>query len=336
LVNHFSAGVIGLGSYVPERILTNHDLEKIVDTTDEWIQTRTGITERHISSGEQASSDLGLIAAQRALDDANITPAEIDLIIVATATPDMLFPSTACIIQSKLGANRAAAFDIGAGCTGFIYALVTAAQFISNGSYKKVLVIGAETLSKVTNWSDRNTCVLLADGAGAVVLDAVPFGEGVLGFTLGADGNGGKYLLQPAGGSRLPASIETVKQNLHTLQMNGPEIFKFAVKIMVEVTEETLKKANLLKEDVNLFIPHQANRRIIEAATKRLGFSMNKVVVNIDRFGNTSSASIPIAMQEAFGNGRIYTGDNLLLMGFGAGITWGAVALKWTKQRPET
>ncbi|MHB8126466.1 MAG: beta-ketoacyl-ACP synthase III [Desulfitobacteriaceae bacterium] len=323
--------IVGIGTYVPEKILTNNDLEKIVDTSDEWIQVRTGIRERHIASAEQAASDLGAIAAQRALDHAGVSADEIDLIIVSTATPDMLFPSTACIIQEKLGMTNAAAFDVGAGCTGFIYALVTGSQFVATGAYRNILVIGAEVLSKVTNWSDRTTCVLLSDGAGAVVLQPGSLDSGILAFSLGADGRGGKDLSQPAGGSRMPASIETVTNNLHTLQMNGQEIFKFATRTMVKTSKEVLAKVGLKISELDLFIPHQANARIIEAVAKRLGLSMDKVIVTIDKYGNNSSATIPLAMEEALKTGRIKKDQYLLLMGFGAGLTWGGVILKWSK-----
>ncbi|HWQ88554.1 MAG TPA: beta-ketoacyl-ACP synthase III [Desulfitobacteriaceae bacterium] len=325
------AHIAGIGTYVPEKILTNFDLEKIVDTNDQWIRERTGIQERHIASAEQAASDLGVIAAQRAMKNAGVTAADIDLIIVSTVTPDMLFPSTACVIQEQLGITEAPAFDLGAGCTGFVYALVTGAQYIATGAYRNILLIGTETLSKVTNWSDRSTCVLLADGAGAVVLQPGAADGGLLSFTLGADGRGGKYLFQPAGGSRMPATIETVQNNLHLLQMSGPEIFKFAVRKLPEIAEEVLTKAGLSISDIDFLIPHQANARIIEAAAKRLGLPMDKVLLSIAKYGNNSSATIPLAMDDALKAGRIKKGDLLLLIAFGAGLTWGGAVLRWTK-----
>jgi 3-oxoacyl-[acyl-carrier-protein] synthase-3 len=325
------AHIAGLGTYVPEKILTNFDLEKIVDTNDQWIRERTGIRERHIASDEQAASDLGVIAAQRAMADAGVSPEDIDLIITSTVTPDMLFPSTACIIQEKLGMTETPAFDLGAACSGFIYILATGSQFIATGAYRNILLIGTEALSKVTNWSDRSTCVLLSDGAGAAVLQPGPADGGVLAFTMGADGRGGKFLYQPAGGSRMPATLETVQNNLHYLHMNGPDIFKFAVRKLPEIAETVLAKAGLTISDIDLLIPHQANVRIIEAAAKRLGLPMDKVVVSIDKYGNNSSATIPLAMNEALKSGRIKKNDILLLIGFGAGLTWGSMVLKWTK-----
>ncbi|MET3288435.1 UNVERIFIED_CONTAM: 3-oxoacyl-[acyl-carrier-protein] synthase-3 [Brevibacillus sp. OAP136] len=326
-------GILGTGSYTPERVLTNADLEKMVETNDEWIVTRTGIRERRISSKEQASSDLAYEAAQRALKKANITAEELDMIIVATVTPDMMFPSTACILQDKLGAKKASALDISAACTGFLYGVTTASQFIANGMYRYVLVIGVESLSKITNYEDRNTCVLFGDGAGAAILGPVPEGYGFKAFELGADGSGGELLNLPAGGSRLPATAETVEQGLHYMYMAGSEVFKFAVRVMNSATETVLEKAGLEKESIDLLVPHQANLRIIEAALKRFGLSEDKVAINLDRYGNMSSASIPVALDEAVEAGRVKEGDNLVLVGFGGGLTWGAALLTWcTKQ----
>lgn len=324
-----SAGIAGIGTYVPEQVLTNADLEKMVDTSDEWIRTRSGIRERRITAPEEATSDMSVIAAERALLDAGVSPEEVDLIIVATNTPDMLFPATACLVQDRLKAKHAAAFDLAAGCTGTIYAMVAGSQFINIGAYKTVLVIGAETLSKVLNWEDRNTCVLFGDAAGALVLRPARKGYGLLSFKLGSDGGGGPLLTLPAGGSRMPASLETVEKKLHTVHMNGREVFKFAVRVMGEAAEEVLSAAGLTKDDLNFFIPHQANIRIIEAAAKRLGLSMDKVMVNVDRYGNTSTASIPLALDEALREGKIKNDDNIVMVGFGAGLTWGAVALRW-------
>ncbi|MFV9567411.1 beta-ketoacyl-ACP synthase III [Thermoanaerobacter mathranii] len=327
----FAAGILGTGSYVPEKVLTNSDLEKMVDTSDEWITTRTGIKERRIADPSQAASNLGIEAARKALEDAKIAPSEIDMIIVATVTPDMNFPSTACIIQANLGASNAAAFDISVGCSGFIYGLAIAQQFVETGMYNKILVIGAETLSKITNWKDRNTCVLFGDGAGAAVVGRVESGYGILSTYLGADGTGGKHLYMPAGGSRMPASEETVKKNLHTIFMEGQEVFKFAVKVMDSATIEALNRCGLKPEDIDMLIPHQANTRIIEAARKRLKLSDDKVYINLDKYGNTSAASVAIALDEAYRKGLIKKGDIILTVAFGAGLTWGSSVIKWSK-----
>jgi 3-oxoacyl-[acyl-carrier-protein] synthase-3 len=324
-----NAGIAGIGVYLPERVLTNDELQKMVDTNDEWIRTRSGIKERRITSLEQATSDLAVIAAERALADAGVAPEELGLIIVATNTPDTIFPSTACLVQDRLGANNAAAFDLAAGCTGFVYALATGSQFIISGTYRKVLVIGAECLSRIVNWEDRKTCVLFGDGAGAVVLSPVPAGNGILSFTLHSDGSKGQLLTLPAGGSRLPATRETVDKKLHTIHMDGREVFKFAVRVMGTAALEVLAAAGLDKSDIDCFIPHQANIRIIESAARRLGLSMDKVLVNLDRYGNTSTASIPLAIAEAVNSGRIKQGDHLVMVGFGAGLTWGAAVVKW-------
>lgn len=329
--NNKSVGIIGLGRYVPENIMTNKDLEKIVDTEDAWIVDRTGIRERRIAGEGVATSDLAAQAAEKALADAGLTAADIDLIIVATATPDMPFPSTACLVQDKIKASKAAAFDLSAGCSGFVYGLVTGAQFIKTGLYKHVLVIGAETLSRILDWSDRNTCVLFGDGAGAAVLGEVPAGYGLLGAELGADGSGGELLKLPAGGSRLPASLDTLSNSMHYVHMNGNEVFKFAIKVMGEAAVKALEHAGLSSRDVDCLVPHQANIRIIQSAAKRLKLPMEKVVVNVDRYGNTSAASIPIALDEAVHDGRIKHGDTIVLVGFGAGLTWASAVIKWCK-----
>ncbi|MGI9951087.1 beta-ketoacyl-ACP synthase III [Moorellaceae bacterium AZ2] len=315
---------------MPEKVLTNFDLERMVDTSDEWIRTRTGIRERRVAGEDAAASDLSVAAAQEALASAGVAPEEIDLIIVGTVTPDTLFPSTACLVQERLGAKRAAAFDLSAGCTGFIYALGVGQQFISTGTYEKVLVVGVDLLTKILNWEDRNTCVLFGDGAGAVVLAPVPPGEGILSLYLGADGSGGPLLVMPAGGSRLPASQETVGRKLHTIHMQGSEVFKFAVRILGEASLKALDKAGLKKEDVDLLIPHQANIRIVDAALKRLGLPAEKAYINLDRYGNMSSASVPVALDEARREGRLKKGDNVVLVSFGAGLTWGAAVVKWS------
>jgi 3-oxoacyl-[acyl-carrier-protein] synthase-3 len=322
------AGIIGIGSYVPDKVLSNFDLEKMVDTSDEWIKTRTGISFRRIGPENACTSDLGVEAAKRALENAKLSPEDVDLIIVASASPDMIFPSTACIIQSKIGAVNAAAFDIQAGCTGFVYALTSAVQFIGTGLYKNILVIGAEMLSRITDWKDRNTCVLFGDGAGAAVVSEVEEG-GILSSVLGADGTGADLLALPAGGSKEPANPDTITNRRHYINMNGNEVFKFAVRILEEAARKAAEKANLTIEDVDFIIPHQANIRIIDAAIKRLKFPREQVVVNLDKYGNMSSASIPVALDEAYRDKKIKKGDKLILVGFGAGLTWGANLLEW-------
>jgi 3-oxoacyl-[acyl-carrier-protein] synthase-3 len=324
-----SVGIIGTGKYVPEKVLTNADLEKMVDTNDEWIVSRTGIRERHIATPEQATSDLAYEAAVRALESAGMTADQLELIIVATITPDTSFPSTACILQDKLGAKNAAAFDLSAACSGFVYSMATAKGFIQTGMYKNALVIGADTLSRITDYTDRNTCVLFGDGAGAVIVGEVPEGRGFLSFDLGAEGAGGDLLKLAAGGSRLPASEATVQGKQHYIYMNGREVFKFAVRVMGSATEEVLRKAGKTKEDIDLFVPHQANIRIIQSAMQRLDLPEEKCVINVDKYANTSAASIPLALVEAAEEGRIKEGDTVLLVGFGGGLTWGASVLVW-------
>jgi 3-oxoacyl-[acyl-carrier-protein] synthase-3 len=325
----FSVGIIGTGSYVPENIITNQDLEKIVDTSDEWILSRTGIRERRIADDNQATSDLCSIAARRALESAGMSATDIDLIIVATITPDMSFPSTACIVQSNIGAKGAAAFDLEAACSGFLYALNVANQFVATGFYNNVLVIGAECLSRITNWKDRKTCILFGDGAGAAIVGRVEKGYGFLSHYMGADGNGGDSLKMKAGGSRLPTSIATIEQELHYIYMDGSEVFKFAVRIMTSAVEETLKLGGIKKDEINLLIPHQANLRIIQGAAKRLDVDSDKVFVNLEKYGNMSAASIPVAIDEAVRSGRIKKGDNICMVGFGGGLTWASNVMKW-------
>lgn len=327
-----AVGIIGLGYCVPEKVLTNHDLEKMVKTSDQWIVERTGIKERHIAGPETATSDLAVQAAQKALEDAGVTADELDLIIVGTATPDMFFPSVACIIQDKLHASHAAAFDLTAGCSGFAYSLTVGSQFVQTGLYNKVLVIGAETISKIIDWTDRNTCVLFGDGAGAAVLGVVESGYGLLGVDLGADGAGGEFLKLPAGGSRLPASNQTISEKKHFVHMAGNEVFKFAIKVMGEAAVKALENAGLSHKDVDCLIPHQANIRIIQSAAKRLKLPMDKVFINVEKYGNTSAASIPIALKEAVDAGKIKKGDIVVLVGFGAGLTWAACVIKWSKE----
>ncbi|MBT2283224.1 ketoacyl-ACP synthase III [Paenibacillus polymyxa] len=322
-------GIIGTGKYVPEKILTNSDLEKMVDTNDEWIVSRTGIKERHIAAPDQATSDLAYEAAIKALESAGMTGSDLDLIIVATITPDSSFPSTSCILQDKLGAKGAAAFDLSAACSGFVYGLASATSFIQSGMYNNALVIGADCLSRITDYTDRNTCVLFGDGAGAVVVGEVPEGRGFKAFDLGAEGSGGSLLQMEGGGSRLPASAETVENKKHYINMNGREVFKFAVRVMGTATIEVLRKAGMERTDVDLFVPHQANIRIIQSAMQRLELPEEKVVVNVDKYANTSAASIPLALVEAAEEGRMKAGDTVLMVGFGGGLTWGASVLVW-------
>ncbi|HEY3425809.1 MAG TPA: beta-ketoacyl-ACP synthase III [Negativicutes bacterium] len=324
-------GILGIGSYVPEKVFTNKDIEKMMDTSDEWIVERTGIRERRIAAEGQATSDLATNAAQRALEDARISADELDLIIVATVTPDMAFPAVACLVQNNIKATKAAAFDITAVCSGFVYGLSIGSQFIKTGVYRKVLVIGAETLSKITDWTDRNTGMIFGDGAGAVVLSETLPEYGILGINLGADGAGGDLLKIPAGGSRQPTSAETVAGRQHYIYMNGNEVYKFAIKVMGESANKALENANLTAADITYLVPHQANIRIIQAAAKRLGLPMEKVIVNVDKYGNTSAASIPLALDEAVKSGRIKNGDVLVLVGFGGGLTWAASVIKWYK-----
>ena len=324
------ARITATGSYVPVRKLTNLDLEKMVDTSDEWITARTGIKERRIASKNQACSDLAARAAENALEQRGMKPGELDLIIVATVTPDTFVPSAACMLQEKLGASKAAAFDMNAACSGFIYALSVADSFVRSGQYGKVLVAGSEVLSKITNWQDRSTCVLFGDGAGAVLVEKASGGEGrIVSVDIHADGSKGDLLMIPAGGSKLPVSEDTLKNGLHYLQMSGNETFKVAVKTLENLVLNTLKSNGLQSSEIALLIPHQANLRIIKATAERLGIPMDRVAVNIDRFGNTSAASIPIALDEAVRAGRLKHGDYVLLEAFGGGLTWASALLKW-------
>lgn len=324
-----SVGIIGTGSSLPEKVITNHDLEKIVDTSHDWIVSRTGIHNRRVVDDSTATSDLATEAAKKALEAANIKAEQLDLIIVATVTPDMSFPSTACIVQSNLGARNAAAFDLEAACSGFLYGVSIGDQFIKTGLYNHVLVIGAETLSKIMNWNDRNTCVLFGDGAGAVVLGPTEEGKGILSTHLGADGEGGKFLTLPAGGSRMPATVETVEQNLHYIKMDGSEVFKFAVRAMASAAKKALSLCELDVNDIDYLVPHQANTRIIGASAKRLKLPLEKVYVNLDKYGNMSAASIPVALDEAVRKEKIKENDNVVLVGFGGGLTWGSCVIKW-------
>jgi len=329
------AHITGWGKYVPSQVLTNDDLSKMVDTSDEWIRTRTGIQERHIVSENEATSDMAIRAAQEALHVAHFDPADLDLIIVATATPDHVMPSTACLVQSALGADRAAAFDVNAACSGFIYALSVASQMIGGGAYENVLVIGAETMSRWIDWTDRNTCVLFGDGAGAFLLQAKDEPGGVLSFALGTDGSGSELLIIPGGGSRNPPHWASTTNGMCYLKMQGREVFRFATRTMGRVAKEAIEAAGLTPDDIEWIVPHQANLRIIQATARALDIPMERVFVNIHKYGNTSSASVPIAICEAVEEGHIRPGDHLVIVAFGAGLTWGAAVLQWAVEPQE-
>jgi 3-oxoacyl-[acyl-carrier-protein] synthase-3 len=324
-----TCSITAVGSYVPARVLTNADLEKMVDTTDEWILTRTGIRERRLAGEHEYTSDLASAAALRAMAQGNITPEQIDLIIVATITPDMPFPNTACLVQQKIGATRAAALDIEAACSGFIYALEIGQQFIMSRTYETVLVIGAEKLSAIIDWKDRNTCVLFGDGAGAAILQHRPQGHGLLTACMGADGSQAELLCMPGGGSRFPASAETVASGMHYLRMDGKETFKNAVAAMRTAAREALRRCELDISQINCIIPHQANRRIIDAVATRLKAKPEQLFINVEKYGNTSAASVAIALDEAVRSGRIQRGDLVLLLVFGAGLTWASAVIEW-------
>jgi 3-oxoacyl-[acyl-carrier-protein] synthase III len=323
------AHIVGWGKYVPPRIMTNNDLAKTVETTDDWIFSHTGIRERRIAGPKETAFSMGYAAARDALEKADILPTEVDLIICATATPEHTFPSTASLIQDALGATRAGAFDLSAGCAGFVYALTIGAQVIQGGGHKVVLVIGSETLSRITNWKDRNTCILFADGAGAVVLQSSEERGGVLSSLVRSDGAGGDLLVVPAGGSKLPASPDTVLRNLHTIQMDGREVFRFAVRVVDKATREVVDQAGLTLDDIELFIPHQANVRIIQAAARALEVDESRIFMNLEKYGNTSSASVPLALCEAAEQGRMQPGQHIVLIGFGAGLAWAAAVVQW-------
>ncbi len=332
---HRYSRITGWGMYVPERRLTNFDLEQMVDTSDKWIVERTGIRERRIVGPGETTRTMSVAAARRALSVAGISPQDLDLIIVATSSPDHLLPTVATQIQADLGADDVPAFALVAGCTGFVYALVNAHQFIASGAYDRVLVIGAETISKAVNWEDRSTCVLFGDGAGAVVVEASQTPGGLLAFELGADGYQWDTLMIPAGGVAHPPDHEMIDKKLYTIRMNGRAVFRFATRVMTEATRHVIREAGLTPEDIALLIPHQANLRIIEYAAKKLGFPMEKVMVNIDKYGNTSAASIPLALVEALEQGRVKPGDTIVMVGFGAGLTWGAAVWHWQPVSPE-
>jgi 3-oxoacyl-[acyl-carrier-protein] synthase-3 len=322
------AAILGTGRCLPDRVLTNEDLEAMVETNDEWIVGRTGIRQRRVVADGETTSTLAARAGRAACESAGVDPAEIELVLVATITPDMFFPSTACLVQQQLGMRNAGAFDLLAACSGFVYALSTGASFIESGRYQRVLVIGAETLSKVVDYQDRTTCILFGDGAGAIVLGAEQGGRGVLYSRLAADGRGAELMNIPAGGSRMPASAETVAERLHFMKIRGREVFKFAVNSMVQLIEESLERCRLSSDDVALVIPHQVNERIIEAAMKKLELPREKYFVNIDRYGNTSAASIPIALDEARREGLLQEGDHVVMVAFGGGLTWASSVVR--------
>ncbi len=324
-----TATITGVGHYVPEQKLTNTDLEKMVDTSDEWITSRTGIRERRILDEGLGTSFMALKSLESILHNKGLDARDIDLIIVATITPDMVFPSSACLVQDQIGATNAWAFDLSAACSGFLYALMVGGQFIETGAHKRVVVIGADKMSSITDYTDRDTCVLFGDGAGAVLLEPGEPGLGLKDFILYSDGSGVKYLRQPAGGSLLPASRETVEKKMHYIYQDGREVFKFAVPKMAEVSAQILERNGLVGKDIALFVPHQANKRIIDACVKRTDIPEDRVVVNIDRYANTSAATIPIGLSEAAEQSRLNRGDNVLLASAGAGYTWGSTLLTW-------
>jgi 3-oxoacyl-[acyl-carrier-protein] synthase-3 len=323
------AKITALGCYVPPRVLTNHDLEKMVDTNDEWILQRVGISERHIAPPEMATSDMALKAACAALTQRGISGSEIEAIIVCTVTPDMMFPSTACLVQDRLGAKGAWGFDLVAACSGFVYGLTTAANLVIAGAHKKILVIGADTMSRIIDYTDRGTCILFGDGAGAMLVEPAEEGEGFLGFLNEIDGSGGDFLKMPAGGSRIPASAESVAQRQHYVKQGGQQVFKYAVTKMYEICRNLLEKHGLTTDDVKLLIPHQANRRIITATAERLGLRDDQVIINIDRYGNTVAATVPLATRDAIESGKLKKGDLVIFAAVGAGYTVGANLWRW-------
>ena len=324
-----TVSIIGTGSYLPERIMTNHEIEKLVDTSDDWITSRTGIKERHIAAEGESTSDMAAGAARAAMENACISADEIDLIIVATVTPDMFFPSTACFVQTKIGARNAACFDVSAACSGFLYALEIAQQFITSHTYDTILVIGAEKLSSIVDWTDRNTCVLFGDGAGAAVLRHRGGGHGIVSTFMASDGGLSDILYIPGGGSRFPISKENADQRLNSIRMNGKETYKHAVISMLDAAQKALAEANLHPEDLACIIPHQANLRIIEAIAHRLNIPMERFMVNLDRYGNTSAAAVAIALDEANRTGRMKVGEYVLLVVFGGGLTWASSVIQW-------
>src|SRR5271169_5332314 len=327
--NRIAAKITGVAGYVPPRVVTNADLEKMVDTTDEWILARTGIRERHYAAPGVASSHLGTEAAKRLLAQKSVSPEEIEMIVVATVTPDMLFPATACLIQDRIGAKKAWGFDLSAACSGFAYALTVGAQFVGSGAHKKVLVIGSDTMTSILDYTDRATCVLFGDGAGAVLVEPAESGEGILDFTHDVDGSGGQYLYMPGGGSLNPATAETVEKRMHYVHQEGSQVFKYAVRRMAEVAVNLLERNGFTSKDLALVVPHQANLRIIRAMQERLGVDDSKVMVNIDKFGNTTAGTIPLGLWDAVAQVRLHKGDLALLVAVGAGYTTGGGLLRW-------
>lgn len=322
-------GIIGTGSFLPDNVVTNHDLEKMVDTSDQWIRERTGIEERRVAPEGMNASDMATEAAKKALEAAGLTAEDIDCIIVATLTGDMTIPSTACIVQANLGATKAAAFDLGAACSGFVYGLITAGSYVNMNMFKNVLVIGVEVLSRVLNWKDRGTCILFGDGAGAAVVSTVEEGYGMRGMDMGADGTGGMSLSIPSSGTAMVPNDQRIEEGLTYIHMNGSEVYKFAVKTMGRTVLNALERANMELEELDCFIPHQANLRIIDSAAHRLKLSEDKVFVNLPKYGNTSAASVGIALDEAVRSGFVKKGDNVAFAGFGAGLTWAGLVMKW-------
>jgi len=329
--NGYRVSITGIGSNAPEYVRTNDELSRMVDTSDEWIVARTGIHERRVAREDEALSDMAMPAALGALAQSGVDPAELDLVIVATVTPDMTFPATAAIMADELGARDAAAYDLSAGCTGFMYGVAQAYGMLAGGICRRALVVGGDVLSKIVDWSDRTTCIVFGDGAGAVVMERVDSG-GFMGFELGADGSGGLQLYLPAGGSRAPTSAETVADHGHFVHMNGREVFKFATRVLVSSAQKLLDQLGMTVDDIDLYVPHQANVRIIKHAVERLGIPEEKVVVNVDRYGNTSSGSIPLALAEAVRDRRVDKGDIVLMTGMGAGLTWGSGVIEWTEE----
>lgn len=328
----FGIGILGMGSSLPSKVLTNFDLEKMVDTTDEWIKKRTGISERRVLEENEPAFELGILAANKALKDANVKASEVDLIIVTTETPDYLTPSSACIIQNRIGAINAAAFDINAACSGLIYGMTIAEQFIKTDYYKKILIVGVEGLTKIVDWKDRNTCILFGDGSGAVLVGKVEKGYGILASDIGAAGELGHHITIPCCYISEEDKAKRINKKERSIWMDGSEVFKFAVRIMDEATKRVLNKAGITLDDVKLIVPHQANIRIIDGAARRMKISKDKVFSNIDKFANISSASIPVGLDQSFRDKRIKRGDYIVLVGFGGGLTWGSILLKWNKE----
>lgn len=324
------AKITAVSHYLPERRVTNKDLEKIVDTSDEWIVERTGIRERRIAEKGQGTSDLGAAAAKLLIEKRGLDPSDLDLIIVATVTPDMFFPSTACLVQTKIGASKAWGFDLSGACSGFVYAVATAAQFVATGAHDKVLVVGADVMTSIIDFQDRATCVLFGDGAGAVLLEPAEDGEcGIVDFMLRSDGSGGQFLYMPGGGSLHPASAETVKKKMHYVHQDGRNVFRFAVRGMAEISQQLLQKHGLTTTDLKLYIPHQANLRIIKAAVEKMNLADDQVAINIDRYANTTAGTIPICLSEAVESKQIQRNDLIMMASFGAGFTWGSLLLRW-------